>query len=258
MANEMHIGNYQVAEAFLAEVPKFTRKNPLEQSKAFYQYIQQNHSAAFAEKNLGRIVHVAGTNGKGSVCAFIQQICLESGLHVGMFTSPHLITTRERFCIDGEMISEEVFLKAFCWLADRLGEYRAEQPQYQPSYFERLFFMGVYIFASAGVDITILETGLGGRLDTTNVIQSPAVCVITEIGRDHMEYLGDTIEEIAGEKAGIIKPRIPVVFANINSGLFSAQYFNATYSSFITSKKTGKIILNCSLHNFFLSNVTVS
>ena len=139
MANEMHIGNYQVAEAFLAEVPKFTRKNPLEQSKAFYQYIQQNHSATFAEKNLGRIVHVAGTNGKGSVCAFIQQICLESGLHVGMFTSPHLITTRERFCIDGEMISEEVFLKAFCWLADRLGEYRAEQPQYQPSYFERLF-----------------------------------------------------------------------------------------------------------------------
>ena len=171
LANEMHIGNYQVAEAFLAEVPKFTRKNPLEQSKAFYQYIQQNHSAAFAEKNLGRIVHVAGTNGKGSVCAFIQQICLESGLHVGMFTSPHLITTRERFCIDGEMISEEVFLKAFCWLADRLGEYRAEQPQYQPSYFERLFFMGVYIFASAGVEITILETGLGGRLDTTNVHQ---------------------------------------------------------------------------------------
>lgn len=82
MANEMHIGNYQVAEAFLAEVPKFTRKNPLEQSKAFYQYIQQNHSAAFAEKNLGRIVHVAGTNGKGSVCAFIQQICLESGLQM--------------------------------------------------------------------------------------------------------------------------------------------------------------------------------
>ncbi len=214
LANEMHIKNYQVAEAFLSEVPKFTRKNPLEQSKAFYQYIQQNHSAAFAEKNLGRIVHVAGTNGKGSVCAFIQQICLESGLHVGMFTSPHLITTRERFCIDGEMISEEIFLKAFFWLADRLGEYRAEQPQYQPSYFERLFFMGVYIFASAGVDITILETGLGGRLDTTNVIQSPAVCVITEIGRDHMEYLGDTIEEIAGEKAGIIKPNIPVVFVD--------------------------------------------
>lgn len=214
MASEMHIGNYQVAEAFLSEVPKFTRKNPLEQSKAFYQYIQQNHGGACAEQKLGRIVHVAGTNGKGSVCAFIQQICLESGLHVGMFTSPHLITTRERFCIDGKMISEEIFLNAFYWLADRLREYRIIQPEYQPSYFERLFFMGVYIFAAAGVDITILETGLGGRLDTTNVIQSPAVCVITEIGRDHMEYLGDTIEEIAGEKAGIIKSNIPVVFVD--------------------------------------------
>lgn len=200
--------NYQEAEQFLSEVPKFTSKNPFVETKGFYAFVQKE----IEEERLGRIIHVAGTNGKGSVCAFLQQIFLESGYHVGMFTSPHLITTRERFMIDGEIISEELFVEAFCWLGFKLKAYRAVKADYIPTYFERLFFMGMYVFAKAGVDITVLETGLGGRLDTTNVIKNPTLCVITEIGLDHMTYLGETIEEIASEKAGIIKPNVPVVF----------------------------------------------
>jgi dihydrofolate synthase/folylpolyglutamate synthase len=128
-----------------------------------------------------------------------------------MFTSPHLITTRERFAIDGEIISEEGFIEAFNWLNRMIDKYNKP---YNPTYFERLFFMGVYIFSKAKPDVTILETGLGGRLDTTNVIKKPSVTVITEIGFDHMAYLGDTLEKIAGEKAGIIKPYVPVVFSD--------------------------------------------
>lgn len=200
--------NYDAAEQFLSEVPKFTTKNPLEQTKGFYRFVQDEMD----EKRLGSIIHVAGTNGKGSVCAFLNQIFLESGYHVGMFTSPHLITTRERFVIDGEMVSEASFVEAFNWLCAKINAYQALQNDYAPTYFERLFFMGMYLFAKAGVAVTLLETGLGGRLDTTNVVDNPVLCIITEIGLDHVAYLGDTIEKIAYEKAGIMKPNVPVVF----------------------------------------------
>lgn len=205
---EIEAGSYEEAEHFISEVPKFTSKNPLEETRGFYEFLQRE----VCEEQLGKIIHVAGTNGKGSVCAFLQQIFLESGYHVGMFISPHLVTTRERFLIDGEMISEKVFVEAFNWLAGRINAYRAVKSDYIPTYFERLFFMGMYIFANAGVDVTVLETGLGGRLDTTNVIKKPVLCILTEIGLDHTVYLGDTIEKIAYEKAGIIKPKVPVVF----------------------------------------------
>lgn len=211
---EQIAGSYADAEHFLDDVPRFTRKNPMEETKGFYEFIQSRDHGRYIEKNLGKVIHVAGTNGKGSVCAFLQSICLESGYRTGMFTSPHLVTTRERFCVDGTMISEEVFMEAFCWLSDRITEYHRIRPEYFPTYFERLFFMGIYVFAGAGVDITILETGLGGRLDATNVVQHPVVTVITEIGLDHMAYLGNTIREIASEKAGIIKRGVPVVFSD--------------------------------------------
>lgn len=208
----MRADSYEAAERYLSEVPKFTRKNPLEQTREFYDYIQGLDEGCYAEERLGSIVHIAGTNGKGSVCAFIESVCIEAGKRVGMFTSPHLVTTRERFRIDGTSISEEEFVEAFNWLDGRLSKYKGINAEYEPSYFERLFFMGVYVFAKAGVEFTILETGLGGRLDTTNVIRTPKLCVITEIGFDHMEYLGDTLVQIAGEKAGIIKQGVPVVF----------------------------------------------
>lgn len=208
------VENYTMAEHYLSEVPKFTKKNPLEETKGFYQYIQSFDGGKFAEGRLGKIIHVAGTNGKGSVCAFLQSIFREGGYRTGMFVSPHLVTTRERFCIDGNMISEAEFVRAYDWLDARLAEYRRRQPGYSPTYFERLFFMGIYVFAGAGVDVTILETGLGGRLDTTNVVKNPVMTIITEVGFDHMEYLGDTLEKIASEKAGIVKTGIPVVFSD--------------------------------------------
>lgn len=206
--------SYAEAEGFLAEVPRFTKKNPPEATRGFYEYIQRCEDGRYREEKLGKIIHVAGTNGKGSVCAFLQGICMESGYRTGMFTSPHLVTTRERFRINGSEISEEAFVEAFNWLSGVLTAYQRTVPEYCPSYFERLFFMGVRVFAGAEPDVTILETGLGGRLDATNVVKNLAVTVITEIGYDHMEYLGDTIEQIAAEKAGIIKAGVPVVFSD--------------------------------------------
>lgn len=210
---EYRTKSYPEAEEYLNQVPRFTAKNPLEETRQFYQYLQSGKAGIrIQEKQLGHIVHVAGTNGKGSVCAFIDSVCRESGYHVGMFTSPHLVTTRERFTIDGAIVREEAFIEAFNWLADCLDAYHAERPDYQPTYFERLFFMMLFLFTQAGVEITVLETGLGGRLDTTNVVEHPCVTVITEIGMDHMAYLGDTFEKIAAEKAGIIKPGTPLVY----------------------------------------------
>ncbi len=206
--------SYAEAEHLLEEIPRFTQKNPLEDTRGFYEYIQNCEHDRYSEKRLGHIIHVAGTNGKGSVCAFIESICRVSGYRTAMFTSPHLVTTRERFCIEGSVISEEMFVEAFNWLAVQIEQYRKVKPTYCPTYFERLFFMGIYVFARAEIEITILETGLGGRLDTTNVVHSPSVSVITEIGLDHMAYLGDTIEKIASEKAGILKAGVPVVFSD--------------------------------------------
>ena len=210
---ELRAQNYNTAEQYLNDVPKFTTKNPLEATKRFYQYLLSDQAATeIKEEKLGAVIHVAGTNGKGSVCAYLEAICRESGYHVGMFTSPHLITTRERFRIDGEMVSEEDFVEAFNWLSEQIDTYHGICADYQPTYFERLFFMMLYLFCKAGVDVTVLETGLGGRLDTTNVVAHPAVTVITEIGMDHMAYLGNTLEAIASEKAGIIKQGVPLVY----------------------------------------------
>ncbi len=209
--NKREIKTYKQAEEYILEIPKFTSKNPLEETRGFYRFLLGRD---YREEGLGKIIHIAGTNGKGSVCSFLNAVCMESGYHVGMFTSPHLITMRERFTIDGRMVSEAEFLDAFYRLEEAIDSYHELCKEYQPTFFERLFFMGLFIFQRAGVDITIMETGLGGRLDTTNVLEKPALCVITEIGMDHMAYLGDTIEKIAEEKAGIIKPQVPVVFAD--------------------------------------------
>lgn len=237
---EQTAANYEEAERLLSEIPKFTTKNPLEETRGFYDFVQEE----IAEERLGRLVHVAGTNGKGSVCAFLQQIFLESGYHVGMFVSPHLITTRERFVIDGEMVSEEAFVEAFHWLLAKISAYQRLKCGYEPTYFERLFFMGMYLFAKAGVELTILETGLGGRLDTTNVIKKPTLCVITEIGLDHTAYLGDTIGQIAYEKAGIIKQDVPVVFLERKKEAFDVLMKKASECGskcYIVSKKEYKI-----------------
>ena len=203
-----NVTKYEDAVSYCLEIPRFTKKNSTESTKAFYDYLGKPGNAS-------KIVHVAGTNGKGSVCAFLQSICMQMNVKVGMFTSPHLCDIRERIRIGGEWIEKEAFLGAFLQLAEKLQHFCVEnetQKEYHPSFFEWLFFIGMLCFEKERPEVILLETGLGGRLDATNCIEAPVLTVITKIGFDHMEYLGKTIEEIAGEKAGIIKPGVPVVY----------------------------------------------
>jgi len=206
--NLEEIKTYESAVSYCLAVPRFTKKNDMESTRAFFEYMKSPGTKA-------QIIHIAGTNGKGSVSAFLQSICLKAGKKVGMFTSPHLCDIRERIRIDGQMCSEEDFLQGFLAVKEALFAYREEFPkkkEYHPTFFEMLFFIGMVCFGKEEPDVIILETGLGGRLDATNIIEKPALCVITEIGFDHMEYLGSTLAQIAGEKAGIIKPGVPVVY----------------------------------------------
>ena len=187
---------YEEACEYILDIPKFAGKHTLADTKEMLGQLTGSRIES-------KIIHVAGTNGKGSVCAYLQSILRTAGFHVGMFISPHLETMRERILYDGEMIPQESFVKAF--------ELVREESD-RPSFFEFLFLMGMCYFKEKEPDYIILETGLGGRLDATNCIAKPKLCVITEIGFDHMQYLGNTLVEIAGEKAGIIKPGTPVVY----------------------------------------------
>ena len=159
--------------------------------------------AAGDPHNKIRTIHVAGTNGKGSVSHMLAAIFQRSGYKTGLYTSPHLKDFRERIKINGEFITED-FVVAFVEKMKNVSE------QVNPSFFELTVVMALDYFAEEKVDIAIIETGLGGRLDSTNVI-SPLLSIITNIGYDHMNILGDTLEMIAYEKAGIIKPNTPVV-----------------------------------------------
>ncbi|CAN1251012.1 Folylpolyglutamate synthase [Linum perenne] len=155
-----------------------------------------------------KIVHVAGTKGKGSTCTFTESILRNCGFKTGLFTSPHLIDVRERFRLDGADISEEKFLAYFWWCFNRFKE-RTTEDLPMPPLFRFLTLLAFKIFAAEQVDVAILEVGLGGRFDATNVIQKPVVCGIASLGYDHMEILGNTLGEIAGEKAGILKYGVP-------------------------------------------------
>lgn len=200
--------NYEEAVAYIEETPKFTTKNSLEHTKECLRRLG-NPQEKF------RVIHVAGTNGKGSTCAFLTSILREAGYSCGLFTSPHLVKINERFQINEVMISDEVFLQAFQKVKALSDELVAEG-SYHPTYFEMLFLMGMVIFADAGVDYVTLETGLGGRLDATTAVENPVACVIASISFDHTQYLGNTIEEIAFEKAGILVPGVPVIFDGNN------------------------------------------
>ncbi|KAK3410087.1 hypothetical protein EUGRSUZ_J02122 [Eucalyptus grandis] len=155
-----------------------------------------------------KVIHVAGTKGKGSTCTFTESILRNCGFRTGLFTSPHLIDVRERFRLDGEDICEEKFLAYFWWCYDRLKE-KASEDVPMPTYFRFLALLAFKIFAAEQVDVAILEVGLGGKFDATNVVEAPIVCGISSLGFDHMEILGDTLGKIAGEKAGIFKRGVP-------------------------------------------------
>ncbi|XP_010423399.1 PREDICTED: folylpolyglutamate synthase isoform X2 [Camelina sativa] len=155
-----------------------------------------------------KVIHVAGTKGKGSTCAFTESILRNYGFRTGLFTSPHLIDVRERFRLDGADISEDKFLGYFWWCYNRLKE-RTNEEIPMPTYFRFLALLAFKIFAAEKVDAAILEVGLGGKFDATNAVQKPVVCGISSLGYDHMEILGDTLGKIAGEKAGIFKVGVP-------------------------------------------------
>ena len=202
--------NYEEAVAYIEETPKFTTKNKLSHTKECLGRLGN------PEKKF-KVIHVAGTNGKGSTCAFLTSIFREAGYSCGLFTSPHLVVINERFQINEKNIDNQAFMSAFEKVKALADELVAEG-SYHPTYFEMLFLMGMVIFAEAGVDYVMLETGLGGRLDATTAVEDPAACVITSISFDHMQYLGNTIAEIAGEKAGIIVPGVPVIYDGNNPG----------------------------------------
>ncbi|MDC3109902.1 bifunctional folylpolyglutamate synthase/dihydrofolate synthase [Flavobacteriales bacterium] len=194
--------NYEESIEWLNTIPlSFDRNNKnyefkLDGIKAFLSHLDNPHSQL-------KIIHVGGTNGKGSTCSIISSILQESGYKIGAFTSPHIKDYRERIRIGKNFIEKDFILEFI-----RTNNLKIEELGL--TYFEISFAMAVDYFAKKKVDYTILEVGLGGRLDATNVVE-PVISVITNIGYDHKEFLGNSLEEIAIEKAGIIKYNVPVV-----------------------------------------------
>ena len=196
---------YSEAVDYILDIPKFTKKNDAVHTRMFLKKLQDPQRKM-------KIIHVAGTNGKGSVCAYLDGMLRSEQKRTGLFTSPHLVKINERIVIDGKMISDEQFLEVF---EETMGAVREMETEgfSHPTFFEFLFGMAMLAFAKNGAEYAVLETGLGGRLDATNAVESPAASVITSIGLDHEQYLGDTLAKIAFEKAGIIKPHVPVYYA---------------------------------------------
>jgi dihydrofolate synthase/folylpolyglutamate synthase len=155
-------------------------------------------------QDLLKVVHIAGTNGKGSTAVFISGILRSAGYKTALYTSPHLINITERISVDGKSIPEKIF-------KDLSKKYIDKAVKYKLSYFEYLSSLAFIYFALQKVDVAVIETGLGGRFDATNVIKKPLICIITSIAEEHQEILGNTIEKIAFEKAGIIKKGCDVV-----------------------------------------------
>lgn len=203
-----YVMNYEEAVELLYRIPRFTSNRSLSQIQQFLAKMGQ------PEKHM-KIVHVAGTNGKGSTCAYLAGMLEKAGLKVGLFTSPHLVDVRERFRINGEMIRKELFAEA---VGATLG--LLEQVEnYAPCYFDVIFLAGMYAFAKERVDILVLETGLGGKLDATNAVSEKTLTLITHIALDHTEYLGDTLDAIATEKAGIMMTSVPCIVAPHNDSV---------------------------------------
>ncbi|MCD7819095.1 MAG: bifunctional folylpolyglutamate synthase/dihydrofolate synthase [Lachnospiraceae bacterium] len=196
--------NYTEAIEYIENTPKFTKKNRPENTWKLIQRLGN------PERKM-KVIHVAGTNGKGSVCAFLASILISAGKSTGLFTSPHLVDITERFEVNGTPVSHDDFANAFTRVMQVTNEMIADGFAH-PAYFELLFATGLLIFEEAGVEYLVLETGLGGRLDATNLVEHPIATVITSISLDHMEYLGNTVSQIAAEKAGIIKEGIPVIY----------------------------------------------
>src|ERR1051325_6520679 len=193
---------YPAAIKFLYDLQMFGSKLGLENTRRL---------AALAgnPQDKLRFIHVAGTNGKGSTCAMLESIYRTAGVRVGLFTSPHLVSFAERIQVGRRMIGEADVARLVRDVQPWLKEFPADQ---HPTFFEIITILALRYFAEQKVELVIWETGLGGRLDATNIV-TPLASVITNIDIEHSEWLGDTVEKIAGEKAGIIKPGVPVITA---------------------------------------------
>ncbi len=195
---------YEETVNFILDIPKFTTKNKPEHTRELLQRLG-NPQERF------KVIHVAGSNGKGSVCAYIDSILRAAGKRTGLFTSPHLVHLEERFAVEGKPCDRELFTRCSEMVA-RTADSMARQGKPYPTFFEFVFAAGMLVFAEMQVEYAVLETGLGGRLDATNIVKHPILTVITSISLEHTEILGDTIAKIAAEKAGILKAGVPVVY----------------------------------------------
>lgn len=197
----------EVIDYLYNRLPMFTRDG----ASAYKKDLDRTVSLCGAvgdPQNKFKSIHVAGTNGKGSSSHMLAAIFAQAGYKTGLYTSPHLVDFRERIRINGEQISEQFVIDYVC------NQHKLIE-DIEPSFFEVTVAMAFDYFASEKVDIAIIEVGLGGRLDSTNII-SPEVCLITNIGMDHMNLLGDTLAEITMEKAGIIKKNTPIIISETN------------------------------------------
>jgi len=202
----MRFLHYQDIERWLDARPQFSKDGA--KATDFRPHKLVSFMEAFAHPELkGSFVHVAGTNGKGTTSSMIASIYQSAGYKVGLFTSPHIEHWRERIKINGLPVSEEIVLQTFQRMEEQAGFE-------QLTYFELATISAFLIFEEENLDLAVIETGMGGRLDATNILK-PRVSVITSIGLDHTEYLGDTLSAIAYEKAGIIKEGVPVVVGDL-------------------------------------------
>lgn len=229
---------YQEAEAFLFEqLPMFQRVGGPAYKKDLHNTIALLESLGNPHLK-GKFIHVAGTNGKGSTSSFLASVLKESGYKTGLYTSPHLISFTERMRIDGIPIPQNVVIQY-------VEKFKPIIEELRPSFFELTTAMAFDYFAKEEVDIAVIEVGMGGRLDCTNVIQ-PEVSIITQIGLDHQQFLGNTLEEITKEKAGIIKNEIPIV-CSVNENelkLIINDVANTRNSPFYDSSQHYKISIN--------------
>ena len=241
---------YSEIKAFLNDTPQYGETTGVERAGKLLELLGN------PDKNL-KIIHIAGTNGKGSVCSYIDDILKKSGYKTGLFTSPHLVTIRERIQVDGELISREDFTQYF----NKVYE-TARANNLMLAYFDFFFGAAMLYFDKCKVDYVVLETGLGGSLDATNAVHNPLCCVITTISLEHTAILGDTIKKIAEQKAGIIKQGVPVVYADDNeaSGVIEDIAHSKNSYCYGVSPQQYQIIKNfngCidfSLHNEYYIN----
>ncbi|MBN3319424.1 FOLC protein, partial [Atractosteus spatula] len=201
------LNTLQTNASYLEQV-KRERGQPQMQLQAMRTFLQRS---GLAVKDLDQlnIIHVTGTKGKGSTCAFTERILRNCGLRTGFYSSPHLVQVRERIRINGQPISKELFTKYFWQVYGRLDETKDSHYGSMPAYFRFLTILAFHVFLQEKVDLAVIEVGIGGAYDCTNIIRRPWVCGVSSLGIDHTSILGDTIEKIAWQKGGIFKPGVP-------------------------------------------------